>query len=470
MISKQTQTFVNGLWDEEIVPTLSKYIEIPNKSPIFDPDWEKNGYMEEAVRLFESRIESFNIKNLTHRIVRLDGRTPLLLVDVAATEDTRGNVLLYGHYDKQPEFVGWREDLGPWKPVITDGRLYGRGGADDGYALFGSLAAIAAIQAEDLPHPRCLILIEGCEESGSFDLPYYLEALEEDIGAPDLLICLDAECGNYDQLWLTTSLRGVISATLTVEVLTEGVHSGGAGGIVPSSFRIMREILNRIEDVHTGELVPYVNCTIPSWVHKQSKQVVETIGDTVVNRYPWAGDTQPDNDDLSDLITKNTWEASLAVSGLGGAPEPKDAGNTLRPYTSAKLVLRTAPLVDAVSAARKLKKTLESHPPYDARVTCEVEAGEAGWSSPEIPSWLSNTLESASLSTFGRSYRQMGTGGTIPFMRMLGESFPNCHFVVTGVLGPHSNAHGPNEFLDIETGKRVTACIAHVIGQAALHL
>ncbi|MCY4655216.1 MAG: M20/M25/M40 family metallo-hydrolase [Gammaproteobacteria bacterium] len=470
MISPQIQNHIDTLWESEIVPTLSKYIEIPNKSPAFDDDWEAHGYMDEAIQLLESRIPIFGIKNLTHRIVQLEGRTPLLLVDVAATDDTQGNILLYGHYDKQPEFVGWRENLGPWKPVLENGRLYGRGGADDGYALFGCLAAISAVETQDLPHPRCLILIEGCEESGSFDLPFYLEALKSDIGKPDLLICLDAECGNYDQLWLTTSLRGLISGTLTVDVLTEGVHSGGAGGIVPSSFRILRELLSRIEDVHSGEMLPYVNCAIPAWVEQQSNNLVAAIGNTVLERYPWSGKTNPASEDLVQLVTRNSWEASMAVTGLGGAPDPKYAGNTLRPFTSAKIAIRTAPLVDAKVAAEKLKHILENHPPYDASVSFDIDAAESGWCSPVNPAWLEEALQTASQQTFGQPMLKMGTGGTIPFMTMLGKTFPDCNFVVTGVLGPHSNAHGPNEFLDIETGKKVTGCIAHLVARAAVEL
>ena len=469
-MNTQTQHYIDALWDEEIIPCLSDYIKIPNKSPLFDPDWESHGYMEEAIELFRSRIERFDINSLSHRIVRLPGRTPLLLVDIPATQNATGNVLLYGHYDKQPEFIGWRKGLAPWRPVIENERLFGRGGADDGYALFGCLAAIAAVEKQGLAHPRCLILIEGCEESGSFDLPHYLAELKDEIGSPDLLICLDAECGNYDQLWLTTSLRGVITGTLTVDVLTEGIHSGGAGGIVPSSFRILRQVLDRIEDANTGAMLSCVNCSLPSWVSKQSQDLVDTIGDTVLSRYPWAGSTNPASTDLKALVIRNSWEASLAVTGLGGAPEPQSAGNTLRPYTSAKLAIRTAPLANAHSAAEELKDVLESSPPNDANVIFDVEAAESGWCTPDTPSWLETALESASQSTFGKPYRRMGTGGTIPFMTMLGEAFPDCSFVVTGVLGPHSNAHGPNEFLDIPTGKKITGCIAHVVAQAAVNL
>lgn len=467
MNTHRARTYVNQIWDSVVVPTLVEYIKIPNKSPLFDADWYANGHMHEAAELLRAQIEKFDLANADVSMVELPGKTPLILIDVPATHGAQGNVLLYGHYDKQPEFDGWREGLGPWTPVLEDGRLYGRGGADDGYAIFGSLAAIAATERQYLPHPRCLVLIEGCEESGSADLPAYIEHLRESIGEPDLLICLDAECGNYDQMWLTTSLRGVISATLKVEVLTEGVHSGGAGGIVPSSFRVIRRLLDRIEDSSTGRAGDFLNCDIPEWVHQQSGDLVDTIGETIVSRYPWAGDTRPHTENLAELATANAWKASVAVTGIGGAPQPKDAGNTLRPYTEIQLAIRTAPGVNAAEAALELETLLTTDPPSNAKVSLDIQAAESGWSTPPMDSWLNQCLTASSNRYFGRPMRRMGTGGTIPFMTMLGERFPACQFVVTGVLGPHSNAHGPNEFLDIGTGKKITCCIAEVLSALA---
>lgn len=459
--------FVSRNWDEEIVPLLETYIRIPNKSPAFDSDWESNGHMHQAAQLFLDSVDRYELAAATKNLVELPNRTPVLTVDVPATHGTSGNVLIYGHYDKQPEFEGWNEGTGPWIPVIENNRLYGRGGADDGYALFGALVALAALERADIPHPRCLILIEGCEESGSFDLPFYLDELKEEIGKPDLLVCLDAECGNYDQLWLTTSLRGLLSGTLRVEVLKEGMHSGAAGGIVPSSFRLLRQLIDRVEDSKTGELHSVLNTQPPSFVHDQSQKFVETLGDGVLSRFSWSGSTQPHSDDLVELATQNSWGPSLATVGLGGAPDPSNAGNTLRPYTEAKLVFRLPPNLDAKDAAQKIKTVFEDDPPQGSTVSYEVDAAESGWFAKPLENWLVESLDSASKSYFANPLRQMGCGGTIPFMAMLGKQFPDCQFIVTGVLGPHSNAHGPNEFLDIETGKRVSCCIANVLADCA---
>src|SRR5690348_13406701 len=211
---------VDQCWGDAIVPTLVEYIKIPNKSPSFDPQWVEHGYMDEAVRLFESwaRERIAGLPGATLDIVRLPGRTPLMLIEVPASGGGRTDtVLLYGHLDKQPEMVGWAEGYGPWTPRIDGDKLYGRGGADDGYAMFSALTALLALREQGAPHARCVLVIEACEESGSYDLPHYIDHLARRIGRPSLVVCLDSGCGNYDQLWLTTSLRGIAAGTLRIE-------------------------------------------------------------------------------------------------------------------------------------------------------------------------------------------------------------------------------------------------------------
>lgn len=466
-MSDPIEDSVRTLWDESIVPTLCDYVRIPNKSPMFDSNWQTNGHMQRAAELLEAWCEVPAIAGLTAEIVTLPGRTPLLWIEVPSTATTNETVLLYGHYDKQPEFTGWEEGLDPWTPVIRNGRLYGRGGADDGYAMFGSLSAIAALRAESIPHARCVLMIEGCEESGSYDLPFYMDHLQDRIGTPDLVICLDAECGTYDRLWLTTSLRGMLLGTLQAQVLTEGVHSGAASGIVPSSFRVLRALLERVEDTVTGSLAEPLHVAIAADVEMQARDVAETLGAGVIERFPWAGQTGPVAEDPVELVLNNTWRPTLSITGIDDIPSVGNAGNTLRPRTSVKLSFRLPPTLDAQAADAWLKQTLEADPPYGASVTYRSEGAQGGWSAPFVAPWLADAIGAASQRYFGKPVRYMGTGGTIPFMQMLGEHFPDVQFMITGVLGPHSNAHGPNEFLDIETGKRVTCCVAQVLAAHA---
>ena len=467
MDTQHLSQFVAQTWEADVLPILHEYIRIPNKSPAFEPAWESLPHMRDAVELLGQWVGRSRVRGLTHRIVTLPGRTPLLFVEVAASGASARTVLMYGHYDKQPEFDGWNDGLGPWQPVMRDGKLYGRGGADDGYALFASLTAIAALQAISVPHPRCVMLIEGCEESGSYDLPDYMDALASETGKPDLVVCLDAECGNYDQLWLTTSLRGAVGGLLTVQVLTEGVHSGAAGGVVPSSFRILRALLERLENAQTGTLAAPFHVTIPSAAQSEAAAVASALGDLVTGRFPWAGHTHAGDASPQELVLANTWQPSLAVVGLGGAPPVAEAGNTLRPATMAKLVFRLPPTLDAETAADTIKTLLEDSPPQGAEVSFEIEHPMGGWHSPPRAKWLESALDEASRAYFGGPLMAMGTGGTIPFMKMLGERYRDVQFAVTGVLGPKSNAHGPNEFLHIDCAKRVTACIAHLLGASA---
>lgn len=459
---QKLREFCDQTWDSSIIPELIEYIRIPNKSPAFDPDWQEHGYMDQVVDQFVHWCGKQGIQGMQLEIVRLPGRTPLIYMDIAGASDS--TLLLYGHLDKQPEMTGWREGLGPWQPVLDGDKLYGRGGADDGYATFASLTAIKALQNQDIPHARCVIIIEACEESGSFDLPYYIDHLAERIGKPDLVICLDSGCGNYDQLWNTTSLRGLIGGKLSVEILDEGVHSGDASGVVPSSFRILRQLLDRIDDPLTGLLnAPEFNVNIPSYRIEQAELAARVLANQVYSKFPFVKGSRPVTDNPAELILNRTWRPALSITGADGLPPLASAGNVLRPQTSIKLSLRIPPTCDAGAATRKLQELLETNPPYGARVSFTPDWEATGWHAPEMATWLEDCINQASINYFGKAAMHMGEGGTIPFMGMLGEKFPQAQFLITGVLGPHSNAHGPNEFLHIPTAKKLTCCVADVI-------
>jgi len=473
--AKALAAYAHRTWDSEVVPALVDYIGVPAKSPMFDPDWAKNGHIDRVVRDAAAWVEGKKAAGLKLEVVRLEGRTPVIFFEVPGTkpgcDDT---VVFYGHLDKQPEFNGWRSDLGPWTPKIEDGKLYGRGGADDGYAIYAAVTSILALDAQGLPRPRCVGLIETCEESGSGDLPVYLDALRARLGRVSLVVCLDSGAGNYDQLWLTTSLRGNVTGTLKVEILSEGIHSGDASGLVPSSFRILRQVLDRLEDSRTGRLLPAsFHCHVPGSRLDQTRATAAILGDEVWKRMPWVcgadgSPALPTTTDPVEGLLNRTWRPTLSVTGVDGIPQLTSAGNVLRPYTAFKLSLRLPPLVDGHEAAVALKTLLEDNAPYNAKVTFEPDGragawGSTGWNAPELSSWLEAALNAASKSHFGAPVGYIGQGGTIPLMSMLQKGFPAAQMVVCGVLGPKSNAHGPNEFLHIDYGKRLTAAVAQVI-------
>ena len=463
------------VWERDIIPALCDYVAIPALSASFDAEWAANGHIDAAVELIRAWCAARPVPGLTVEVHRLPGRSPLLLMEVPATDadladDTvvpgldDDTVVLYGHLDKQPEMVGWREGLGPWTPVIENGRLYGRGGADDGYAAFAALTAIESLHAAGGRHARLVVLIEASEESGSPDLPHYVEHLADRIGTPGLVVCLDSGCGDYERLWVTTSLRGLWHGTLTVEMLTEGVHSGDASGAVASTFRIARLLLDRIEDPADGRLLlDAVWATIPEDRRAQAAETATTLAPGLCAPFPFVPGAGPTTDDPVEQMLARTWRPTLSVTGADGLPPTQRAGNVLRPFTALQLSVRLPPTVDAATAGQALVDALVADPPYGAKVTVTRQEAASGWNAPAFAPWLWEALQVASEASFDAPARAFGEGGSIPFMGMLGARFPDAQFVVTGALGPGNNAHGPNEYLDLPTARRLTGALAVVL-------
>ncbi len=464
--ARRAESLVANLFADSVLPALTEYIKIPNKSPDFDPDWAEHGHMRDAMNLIVEWCNANAIEGMQLEVIELPGRTPLLFIEVPGQVDD--TVLLYGHMDKQPEMTGWDEGLGPWQPVLRGDRLYGRGGADDGYSTFASLCALKVLEDQGVPHARCVVVIEGSEESGSSDLPAYIDHLSGRIGQPSLVVCLDSGAGNYDQLWCTTSLRGMVLGNLHVEVIREGVHSGEASGIVPSSFRIARQLLSRLEDEKTGRIKPeWLHCEIPAQRIEQAEAMAEALGTSVFDHFPWHEGAGPVAHEPAELLLNQTWRPQLAITGAGGLPALRDAGNVMRPITSLRLSLRLPPRVKAAEAQARAADLLQRDPPYGAKVRFEPQQPNDGWDAPALAPWLEAALAAASSTYFGKSAMYMGEGGTIPFMGMLGEKFPAAQFLITGVLGPQSNAHGPNEFLHVPTAQKLSCCVAETLARHA---
>jgi acetylornithine deacetylase/succinyl-diaminopimelate desuccinylase-like protein len=469
----EANRYVERTWDD-VVPVLHDYIAIPNVSTVFDPEWREHGHVQRAVDLVAGWCRARTIPGLVVEVHELPGRTPVVLCEVPASAGASeaGTVLLYGHLDKQPEMEGWRPGLGPWTPVLEGDRLYGRGGGDDGYAVFASLAAIEAVEAAGGEHARCVVLIEASEESGSPDLPAHVEALADRIGEPGLVVCLDSGCVDYDRLWVTTSLRGLAAGVLTVEIVESGLHSGEVSGLVPSTFRIARSLLSRVEDELTGRvLLPGLHVDIPAERVRQARETAELVG-PIAEHYPFVDGAGPTTDDAAEQLLARTWRPALSVVGAGGLPPIERAGNVLRPTTSLKLSMRLPPGCDPHAALDAIGDALTTEPPYGARVRFDRGEAGPGWDAPATAPWLAQALDEASLAAFGAPARAFGEGGTIPFMGMLGEQFPDAQFVVTGVLGPDANAHGPNEYLHLPTARRVSTAVAVLLdahARAAAH-
>lgn len=453
---------VGKIWEQDVIHALGEYIKIPCKSPYFDSQWQQNGYLNKAAEFVQNWVKKQNIKGLKSEVITLEGRTPVLFIEIAGEGDD--SVFFYGHLDKMPESEGWRSDLGPWKPVIEGDLLYGRGSVDDGYAAFAYIAAIKTLQEQNIPHARCLILLECCEESGSFDLPAYLDYLSDRLTNVTFLVCFDSGGKDFEHVWNTTSLRGNLVGTLTVEMLREATHSGPASGAIPSTFRILRQLLSRIEDENTGEiLLPSFHVEIPEERLEQIKYVAKEMSRHRTEMFPLLPGCHLVSNKLEDILINTTWKPTLSVIGVEGMPPFASAGNVIRPLTAVFLTLRIPPMLDVNELAQELKEVLESDSPYGAKVNFNILNCSSGWNANTMEPWLRNAMDYSAKTYFGKPPAFNGIGGTIGIMELFDKYFPNAQYFVSGVEGPGSNAHGPNESLHIPSAKKITCVLAQLL-------
>jgi acetylornithine deacetylase/succinyl-diaminopimelate desuccinylase-like protein len=457
-------------FERDALPTLMEFATIPSLSPEFDGEWARHGHLEAAAQLLASWASSRTLHDCDVTIHRLEGRTPTLVVTVGSTAGEGGTVVLYGHLDKQPPLGDWSPGLDPYIPVRRGDRLYARGVSDDGYAIFSALSAIEAMEANGIPHARCVVLIEASEESGSPDLEAYLDALAGHLGQVELLICLDSGALTYDRLWVTTSLRGLINVEVTVRVLEHSQHSGSASGVVPSSFRLLRQLLDRVEDARTGEvLVRSMHVEVPEAEVRSAHDLAGEFGDVLAKELPTTEGLVLMGESAEDRLLRRTWHPTLSVIGVSGVPAPEIAGNVLRAFTTLVLSFRIPPTADARAAGEEVLDLLRADPPSNAQVTATLRSDGDGWAAPTFAPWLSTALKEASLNAFGRPVGYTGEGGSIPFLASLGRRYPGVQFVATGVGGPQSNAHAIDEMLDLPTAVGVTNAVITVLEAHAHH-
>lgn len=451
------------LWEESIIPSLSDFIKIEALSPSFEPNWEEKGELDATIDLFTKWLVEQELEGMEYKVHRIGERTPVLLVTVEGTGP--GEVIFYSHLDKQPSRPKlWSEGLHPLKGVRRDPWLYGRGALDDGYGGYVCVTALKMLQEQGVPYPRSHFLIETCEESGSYDLPPYLELLTEDLGEPDLIVVLDSGGPDYEHIWVTEALRGLVAGNLSVQVSNEGVHSGMSGGVIPSSFRIQRMLLDRVEDSKTGEiLVPEMHVEISDKVRKEAEELGKLLGDEIWAQLPVVDTLRPHNEGSAEILLDMNWRPAMSVIGANGMPPTQTAGNVLRTHTDLKLSFRIPPGVNSEIIDSILKEILESNPPYGSKVEYIPDAAADGFHAPAMDGKIADALSSASLHISGLPPMATWVGGTIPFMAMMQKKYPSAQFFCTGTGGPGNNAHGPDEKLHIPSSKRLTAVLSATI-------
>ncbi|CAD8206663.1 unnamed protein product [Paramecium pentaurelia] len=454
---------------DESLPVLMDILRIPSMSREFDNEYLTNGLLLKTAQSFEQYIRQANLKNAQIQLYNDEGFSPFLFVEVEGSDGmTDGTVLFYGHMDKQPPFTGWREGISAYDPKIIDDKLYGRGGADDGYAIMASVIAIKTIQELGLKHPRIIMAFEADEESGSQHIYHYLDKLKEKIGQVDLVIALDASCGSYDRLWVTTTLRGIVVGTVTVQVLNEGIHSGESG-IIPSSFRIFRQLLNRIDNPQTGDVVDDFQVIIPGKRYLETQKTAEVFKE-VITKFPFHQNTQPVFQDRFLVYLNKIWRAQLSVTGGDDIPNCNQAGNVITPKTTLKLSLRLPPTKNHLEAKESFVKLLTTNVPYNASVTISGLRSGPGFNALDNQPYLDSIINQASLNYYGNEATTFGDGGAIYLMTHLQLIHPKASFLIIGVLGTGANEHGPNECLDLPNVRKLISCITEIISEVQPHI
>lgn len=467
MDKRIVKPYIEKLFASNVLPNLMEFIKIPNISPSYDADWEKNGNSLKAATFLANWVQSLNLKKAEVSLLKDPGHTPFIYIDIKATrENDDRTILMYGHLDKQPAFTGWSEGLGPQIPVVKDGKLYGRGSSDDGYAIFAAVSSIKCSQDNNWDLPRIVILIEGAEESFTEDLFYYVNQLKTIIGTPSLIVCLDSGCSDYERLWVSTNLRGVVSISLKVSVMTQGIHSGLGGGLVPDSLMITRQLLDRIENPDTGDILePSLFVQIPDERNRQIDEMIKVVGDKYLDFMPWWDKTQPLDKNLKDTIIRNTWKPTLVITGCDGFPDISNAGNVLRGYSELRLSIRLPPGIDSNKAAQTIKSILEKDPPYGSKVEANIVNTGDGWNLNTFSEKLGNILQIASQRFFNNDMCFQGEGGSVPFVKFFNESFPKADIAVLGVCGPTSNIHGPDENLNLDFVQKLMMCLTFLVAE-----
>lgn len=462
MLKESIQKF----WSKEALPALMDFIRLPAKSTAFDPQWKENGYLKGACEFAANWIQK-TVPDAKCEILEFDGKTPCLFVEIDGYQNSDKTVAFYGHLDKQPEAKGWREGLGPWTPVLEGEYLYGRGASDDGYSVYAMITAIEGLRRCKMPYPRIVAIFETQEESGSEDLPDYLLALKERIGSPECFIILDNQCGDYERLWLNTSLRGTITGTLTVKAMDFGIHSGTFSGITPDSVSIAQALVARIHDPITGRvLLKSLHTTIPELRVQQLKEVANELGDNIWKSAPLLPGVSPKHASNHENLIHSIWEPTLTIIGIDGMPSIKDAGSVIQGQVALRLSFRTPPNIDMNQAMNDIVQCLTQDIPYGCQTTWNDLECNPGWSAPSQKGKFERLFSEAAFDVFNKKTLSNGQGASIGFVHKFEELFPATEIVLIGVLGPQSNAHAPDESLNIRYVQQLIQTISIVLSKA----
>ena len=472
MDTELLKKYVDKQFTLNILPNLMNFIRIPNLSPLFDPNWKTNGYLFKAANLIVSYAKSLNIKNAEINLLQDSGHTPMVFIEIPASrKNDNRTVIFYGHYDKQPYGTGWDKDKSPTNPVIVDGRLYGRGSADDGYASFSILTAIKTCQEFNCLMPRICCLFEGAEESTDADLKYYFDKLIPILGDNVVaFIPLDSGCPDYDRLWMANSLRGIVDIDVNIQTLDQESHYGPeASGIIAENLFLMRKIYDGLVDSTNGEFkleeFKIAEDKIPAIVMEQMQKEIEIVGDNFIKNIPLYEGVSPLKTDVKELMINNRWKPSCFILGIDNCPKTEDRGFGVSSGINVRMSIRIPPTVDKNKAIEALKKALSDNIYFGAQVKLGyLDYGE-GVLLANMSNKVKNILNKASLEFFGNESVFTGVGGSIPFIGYFQSKYPNTDIICTGIVGSDSHEHGPNENLNIEACKKMVCVLCYFLSK-----
>jgi len=449
----------------QAIEGLMNLVRVPNLSPDYDKEFLTNGLIMKAIDVTKAWMETQGIKGLQSTVYHDPGRWPLLRVDIPAFNGGSRHILCYGHLDKMPHLdaAGWSEGLSATNPVIRGPKVYGRGTNDDGYNSFLVITALRYLEEHNLPHPKITILLETGEESSDEEITRYLHDLHDSIGDVDLICILDAESQDYETVWMCKSLRGVVAGVLSVKHLAVPCHSGMATGLVPSTFRIARELISRIENEKTGEILfPEAHVEIPQNRIDQCNAIAAHLGQGSVEIVTLLPGAKYLSEDFGQLLLNKAWKPGLAVTGQRGLPIVEEGSNVIRPETALKLSLRIPPGVDAEKCQAAMKKILEADPPYGATVEFKPLGAGCGWYGKDFDPLLDAAIKKATKAAFGAEPLYYGEGGSIPLCNTFQELWGKAQIIVTGCAGPDAKPHGYDESLDLPYTGKFTAVVASI--------
>ncbi|CAI2368334.1 unnamed protein product [Moneuplotes crassus] len=465
MDTEKSKKFIEDNFQSMFLDPISEFIKVPNLTPSFDPEFQTNGLIEQAIDNVKGYAESMDIPGLKFHVHNEEGRAPMALIEIPG--NGKKNIMVYGHLDKQPHMEGWTEGTGPTTPTIIGDKLYGRGSTDDGYVSFATLTAVKNILDQGQEIPRIVLVLEAEEESGSKDLVYLLEKCKDIIKTPDVCLCCDSGALDYKTLWLTSSLRGSMGMNVKVSIAKDAFHSGICGGAMPETFRIANNLLDRLEDPITKRMEKF-EVEIEDRFKEEAKNIVGLVGTDLYKDFKLLEGCRPiHHDNLEEMYLNINWRPALAVCGADGLPTLSKAGNVVRASTSLRLKIRLPPSLDAKEMCDEVVKTLSEDVPFGAKIEFDDVSSGSGWVMKDLKEETSKAIHESSEEFYEKKAGLYGIGGSIPFLKTLEGIYPETEILAMGVGGNDCNIHAPDETLDIPYMKKFIPTLSHILAKMA---